>query len=73
MHDIVTSGSRLTNEDVEIVTEILRKAVDESEAEESSFGGSLKACQGATLSLAERFLVILGQSVSEAAVAGCPK
>jgi len=56
----VTSGSRLTDEDVvETVREILREAVDESEAEESSFGRSLKACQGATLSLAERFPVIV--------------
>lgn len=55
----MTSGSRLTDEDVvETVREILREAVDESEAEESSFGRSLKACQRATLSLAERFPVI---------------
>jgi len=64
----------LTDEDVvETVAEILREAVDESEAEESSFGRSLKACQGATLSLAERFPVILSQYVSEAAIAGCPR
>jgi hypothetical protein len=50
VHDIVTSGSRLTDEDVEIVTEILRKAVDESEAEESSFGGS---AEGMSRSYAE--------------------
>jgi hypothetical protein len=49
---------------VETVTEILREAVNESEVEESSFGRSLKACQGAALSLAERFLVILSQYVS---------
>jgi hypothetical protein len=61
----VTSGSRLADEDVvETVTEILREAVNESEVEESSFGRSLKACQGAALSLAERFLVILSQYVS---------
>ena len=41
------------------VVEILCEAVDESEAEESSFGRSLKVCQGATLSLAERFLIIV--------------
>jgi hypothetical protein len=70
----VTSGSRLADEDVvETVIEILREAVNESEVEESSFGRSLKVCQGAALSLAERFLAILGQYVSEAAVAGCPK
>jgi hypothetical protein len=43
----VSTTSRLTDEDVQTLTEILREAVDESEAEES-----LKACQEATLSLA---------------------
>ena len=56
----MTSGSRLTDEDVvKTVREIPREAVDESKAEGSSFGRSLKACQGATLNLAERFPVIV--------------
>jgi len=55
----VTSGSRLADEDViETVIEILREAVNESEVGESSFGRSLKVCQGAALSLAERLLVV---------------